>query len=154
MAGWCFLDKFVGEKLIELGIKKTQGLDTRPKRISEKHGREFQGSMQSLLDTRPVILAYNRDGKLQAVIGQRHSRFTTLTPYIQRWLHQTQYHGPLSRCSMSTLFFWALWFFLPWSCVLARSCAQRCHKIILKISGSVGSVQERYTDGMVAWLPG
>jgi hypothetical protein len=37
-----------------------------------------------LIDTRPVILAYNTDGKLQAVINQCHSHFTSLTPYVHQ----------------------------------------------------------------------
>lgn len=44
--------------------------------------------MQSLLDIRPAILAYNRDGKLQAVSDQCHAVFTTLTPCVQRSLHE------------------------------------------------------------------
>lgn len=54
----------------------------------EENAQEFQDTKQSLLASRPVILTYNRDGKLQAVSGQCRSRFTTLTPYSQRLLHQ------------------------------------------------------------------
>lgn len=76
-------------KLMELDVKKTQGLEMGSKRDAGKRGCEFQGSVQSLLGARPVISAYNRDGKLQAVTGQCHLRFATLTPCIQRLLHQT-----------------------------------------------------------------
>lgn len=60
-----------------------------------ENAREFQEAMRSFLDIRPVILAYDRDGKLQAVSGQCHSHFTTLTPYIQRLLHQ----NPVARAT-------------------------------------------------------
>lgn len=77
-----------GEKFREPGMKRISALGNWILESLGENAREFQEAMQSLLDSRPVILSYNRDGKLQAVSGQCHSRFTTLTPYIQRLLHQ------------------------------------------------------------------
>lgn len=77
-----------GANLRELGMKKISAFGNRIIESLGENAREFQEAKQALLDSRPVILAYNRDGKLQAVSGQCHSRFTTLAPYIQRLLHQ------------------------------------------------------------------
>lgn len=51
-------------KSLKLGIKKISILGNWKLESPGENAREFQEAMESLLDIRSVILAYNRDGKL------------------------------------------------------------------------------------------
>lgn len=141
-------------KSLELGITKISILGNWILESPGEHAREFQEAMQSLLDIRSVILAYNRDGKLQAVSSQCHSCFTILTPYIQRLLHQ----NPVS---WATEVIWASqphfsnesW--IPSWPVSQRMAGHICdQKIIVELltfPGSRGLVQEMH---IVGWVSG
>lgn len=72
-----------------LGMKEVSALGNGILESPGENARKIHEAMQSLLDSRPVVLAYIRDGRLQAVSSPCHSRCTTLTPYVQRLLYQS-----------------------------------------------------------------
>ena len=74
----------IQNKMFEKKKKKISVLGNWILECPGENAGEFQETMQSLLDTRSVILAYNRDGKSQAASSQCHSRFTC----VQRLLLQ------------------------------------------------------------------
>lgn len=123
----------------------------------EGNARKVQGAVQSLLDSRPVILAYHRDGKLQAVRDQCHSRCTTRTPYTQRLLHQNE-------AQRATELLWACRLHcstqreVPWLvCQHVAGCSRGSNVIVepLKSAGFESLVQEAcacsWTADVICW---
>lgn len=109
-------------------------------RESGENAREFQDAKQSWLDIRPTMLACNRDGKLQAVSGQCHSCFSSLTPYI----HQNVVPWALElmwACQPHFSESWVSSWPVSWH-MAGHTHAQKITVEPLKVAGSVGLVQE------------
>ena len=141
-------------KSLELGIKKISVLGNWILESPGENVREFQEAMQSLLDIRSVILAYNRDGKLQAVSSQCHSCFTTLTPYIQRLLHQNPVSWATELTWASQPHFSNESWVPSWPVsqhMAGHICDQKIIVELLKVAGSRGLVQEMH---IVGWVSG